>query len=97
MTAIPESVTEVYLVDEKDVLKGVVPLARLVMALPENTPRGADGPTISFPATRTKNRTTWRSCSTSTICGLLPVVDSAQRLVGIIQADHVIAFLRQGR
>ena len=27
----------------------------------------------------------------------LPVVDSAQRLVGIIQADHVIAFLRQGR
>ena len=31
----PESVTEVFLLDEKRVLRGVVPLARLVMAQPE--------------------------------------------------------------
>jgi len=31
----PESVTEVYLLDEKRVLRGSVSLARLVMAQPE--------------------------------------------------------------
>ena len=31
----PESVTEIYLLDEKRVLRGAIPLARLVMAQPE--------------------------------------------------------------
>ena len=31
----PESVTEIYLLDEKEMLRGAVSLARLVMALPE--------------------------------------------------------------
>jgi magnesium transporter len=92
----PECVTEVYLVDERNVLKGIVPLARLVMALPE-----------THLAVLTDHR--FISCHTDEkqddVAELfdkynlraLPVVDSAQRLVGIIQADHVIAFLRQGR
>ena len=31
----PESVTEIYLLDEKRVLRGAISLSRLVMALPE--------------------------------------------------------------
>jgi len=30
----PETITEIYLIDDADVLQGVVPLARLVLALP---------------------------------------------------------------
>jgi magnesium transporter len=46
----PESVTEVYLLDEKRVLRGAIPLSRLVMALPETRlavlaePRVLSGP-----------------------------------------------------
>src|SRR5271156_1277155 len=31
-----ETITEVYLIDEAEVLKGVIPLARMVLALPES-------------------------------------------------------------
>jgi len=92
----PESVTEVYLVDEKDVLKGVVPLARLVMAQPETRLAVLTDPRfISCPADEKQDDVA--ELFDKYNLRALPVVDSAQRLVGIIQADHVIAFLRQGR
>ena len=92
----PESVTEVYLVDEKDVLKGIVPLARLVMALPETRLSVLTDPRfISCHADEKQDDVA--ELFDKYNLRALPVVDSAQRLVGIIQADHVIAFLRQGR
>ncbi len=89
----PESITEVYLVDEQGILKGVVPLGRMVLAK---------------PATRLAVLTEQRviSCKADDhqnyVAELfdkynlraLPVVNEEGRLVGIVEADHVIAFLR---
>jgi magnesium transporter len=92
----PESVTGIYLVDGQEVLKGVVPLARLVMALPgTHLAVLAESRFISCHADASDNDVA--ELFDKYNLQSLPVVDSAQRLVGIIQADHVIAFLRQGR
>ena len=89
----PETVTEVYLVDPHRVLKGSVPLLRLMLALPE-----------SRLAVLAESRVI--SCRVDTdeddVAELfdkynlraLPVVNSADRLVGIVEADDVISFLR---
>lgn len=92
----PENVTAVYLVDEHETLMGVVPLARLVIALPETrlavladprfTSCHADLPQAEVAELFDKYN-----------LQALPVINSARRLVGVIQADHVIAFLRQER
>jgi sporulation protein YlmC with PRC-barrel domain/predicted transcriptional regulator len=90
----PESVTEVYLLDEKRVLQGAVGLARLVMAQPEaRVAVLAEPRVISCPADLHQNE----------LAGLfdkynlhaLPVVDSLGRMVGVVQADHVISLLRE--
>ena len=62
----PESVTEIYLLDEKRVLRGVVPLARLVMAQPDARLSVLAEPRTSCPPTWT--RTSWPRCSISTTC-----------------------------
>jgi magnesium transporter len=91
-----ESVTGVYLVDGRDFLMGVVPLARLVMALPETHLAVLTEPRfISCHADASENEVA--ELFDKYNLQALPVVNSAQKLVGIIQADHVIAFLRQGR
>jgi magnesium transporter len=91
-----DTVTEIYLVDEHGTLKGTVPLARLLLA---------QGGTRL--AVLTEDRVI--SCRVDTdeddVAELfdkynlhaLPVVNSGDRLVGIIEADHVIGFLRQRR
>lgn len=92
----PESVTGIYLVDGRDVLKGVVPLARLVMALPETRLAVLAEPRfISCHSDASQNEVA--ELFDKYNLQALPVVNTAQRLVGIIQADHVIAFLRQRR
>jgi len=69
----PESVTEVYLLDEKRVLQGAVGLARLVMAHQNELAELFDKYNLHA----------------------LPVVDSLGRMVGVVQADHVISLLRE--
>lgn len=89
----PETVVEIYLIDPHRVLKGTVPLLRLMLAQPE-----------SRLAVLTESRVI--SCRVDTdeddVAELfdkynlrtLPVVNSADRLVGIVEADDVISFLR---
>jgi magnesium transporter len=91
-----ESVTEVYLVDEEEMLKGVVPLARIVLAKAESrldvlsearfvsSQSGAHQDQVADLFDRYNLRA-------------LPVLDDKGKLVGVIEADHVIAFLRHGR
>jgi magnesium transporter len=90
----PETVTSIYLVDEHGVLRGVVPLPRLLLALPES-----------------KIAALGESRFVSCVAGMhdkqvaelfdrynlysLPVVDEEDVLVGVVNADHVIAFMRQ--
>jgi magnesium transporter len=92
----PESITEIYLVDNRDVLKGVVPLARIVMALPETQIRVLAEPRfISCPADMHQKDVA--ELFDKYNLKALPVLDSEGRLVGVIQAEQVIAFLREER
>jgi magnesium transporter len=89
----PEGVTEIYLTGHDEVLKGVVPLARLILALGETRLAVLAEPRIiSCPAEAHQDEVA--ELFDKYNLHALPVVDSANRLVGVVQADHVIAFLR---
>ena len=90
----PESITEIYLLDEKRVLHGAVGLARLVMAQPEaRVSVLAEPRVISCPADRHQNELAEQFDKYN--LHALPVVDSLGRMVGVVQADHVISLLRE--
>jgi sporulation protein YlmC with PRC-barrel domain/CBS domain-containing protein len=90
----PESVTEVYLLDEKRVLRGAVSLARLVMAQPETRLSVLAEPRVlSCPADLNQNELA--ELFDKYNLHALPVVDGQNRMVGVVQADHVISFLRE--
>jgi Mg/Co/Ni transporter MgtE len=89
----PESVTEVYLLDEKRVLRGAISLARLVMALPETRLAVLAEPRVlSCPADL--RQSDLAELFDKYNLRALPVVDAAGRMVGVVQADMVISFLR---
>jgi magnesium transporter len=72
----------------------VVPLARLVLARPETRLEVlADPRFISCRADKHENDVA--ELFDKYNLRALPVVDSSERLVGVVNADHVIAFLRQ--
>jgi magnesium transporter len=90
----PESVTEVYLLDEKRLLRGAVPLARVVMALPETRLAVLAEPRVlSCPSGLNQNDLAEMFDKYN--LHALPVVDAQGRMVGVVQADHVISFLRE--
>jgi magnesium transporter len=90
----PESVTEVYLLDDKRMLRGAVSLARLVMAQPETRLAVLAEPRVlSCPADMRQNDLAEMFDKYN--LHALPVVDEAGRMVGVVQADHVISFLRE--
>ena len=91
-----ETVTEVYLVDEEEALKGVVPLARIVLALKETRIDVLAEPRfISCSADAHQDRVA--DLFDRYNLRALPVLNDKGKLVGVIEADHVIAFLRAGR
>jgi sporulation protein YlmC with PRC-barrel domain len=90
----PENVTEVYLIDEKRVLRGTVSLARLVMAHPETRLNVLAEPRVlSCPVNLRQNDLA--ELFDKYNLHALPVVDALGRMVGLVQADHVISFLRE--
>jgi magnesium transporter len=90
----PESVSEVFLLDERDVLLGSVPLARLVMAQPETRLAVLAEPRVlSCPADMNQDEVA-EMFDKYNLHGL-PVVDPQGRIVGVVQADQVITFLRE--
>jgi Mg/Co/Ni transporter MgtE len=90
----PESITEIYLLDEKRILQGAVGLARMVMAQPETRISVlAESRVISCPADRHQNELA--ELFDKYNLHALPVVDSQGRMVGVVQADHVISLLRE--
>jgi sporulation protein YlmC with PRC-barrel domain len=89
-----EAVTEIYLLDEKRVLRGAVPLARLVMAQAETKLMVlAEARVLSCPADM--KQIELAEMFDKYNLHALPVVDSQARMVGVVQADHVISFLRE--
>jgi sporulation protein YlmC with PRC-barrel domain len=90
----PESVTVIYLLDEKGILHGAISLARLVMAQPETRLAVLAEPRVlSCPADLHQNDLAEYFDKYN--LHALPVVDAQGRMVGEVQADHVISFLRE--
>ena len=90
----PESVTMIYLLDEKKMLRGAISLARLVMALPETRLAVLAEPRVlSCPADT--NQGDLAELFDKYNLHALPVVDAQGRMAGEVQADHVISFLRE--
>jgi magnesium transporter len=89
----PDTVTEVYLVDEHEVLKGIVPLLRLMLARPETRLNVlSESRVISCRVDARENEVA--ELFDKYNLRSLPVVNSGDRLVGIVEADDVISFLR---
>ncbi|HEX3436559.1 MAG TPA: CBS domain-containing protein [Pseudacidobacterium sp.] len=90
----PETVTEIYLVDDHDVLKGVVPLARMILAKAETKLAVLAEPRfVSCQADAHQKQVA--ELFDKYNLRALPVLDDTGRLVGVVEADHVIAFLRE--
>jgi magnesium transporter len=90
----PETVTEVYLLDEKRVLRGSVPLARLVMAQPDSHLSVLAEPRVlSCPPEMKQNELAEMFDKYN--LHALPVTDSQGRMVGVVHAERVISFLRE--
>ncbi len=90
----PESVTEVYLLDDRRTLRGTVPLARLVMAQPDaHLQVLAEPRVLSCPAEMKQDDLAEMFDKYN--LHALPVVDAQGRMVGAVQADHVISYLRE--
>jgi magnesium transporter len=90
----PESVTEIYLLDENDVLRRTIPLARLVMAHSEShLDVLGEQRVLSCHADLRQNDLA--ELFDKYNLNALPVVDALDRMVGVVQADHVISFLRE--
>jgi sporulation protein YlmC with PRC-barrel domain/CBS domain-containing protein len=90
----PESVTEIYLLDEKRTLRGAVSLARLVMAQPETRLEILTEPRVlSCPADT--HQIELAEMFDKYNLHALPIVDQQNRMVGVVQAEHVISFLRE--
>jgi magnesium transporter len=91
-----ETITEIYLLGEKGVLQGVVPLARLVLAKPETRLDVlTEASFISCPADAHEQQVA--ELFDKYNLRALPILNEAGKLVGVVEADHVIAFLREGR
>jgi len=89
-----ETVTEIYLVDEERVLKGVVPLARIVLAKPE-TRLGVLAEPRFITTDANAHQQQVAELFDKYNLRALPVLNDGGKLVGVVEADHVIAFLRE--
>ena len=90
----PQSVTEVFLLDANEVLLGSVPLARLVMAQPSTQLSGLAEPRVlSCPAAMKQDQVAEMFDKYN--LHAVPVVDPQGRMVGVVQSDQVITFLRE--
>lgn len=90
----PETVTAIYLVDEVGVLRGVVPLARLLLAVPESPVSVLSEPGFVTCPEDMHDKQVAELFDRYNLYAL-PVIDEHQKLVGVVNADHVIAFMRQ--
>ena len=89
-----ESVTEIYLLDEKRILRGAVSLARLVMAQPSTRLAVlTETRVLSCPADLQQNELAEMFDKYN--LHALPVVDAQGRMVGVVQSERVIGFLRE--
>lgn len=90
----PEGVTEIYLLDEKRMLKGTVSLPRLVMAQTETRLSVLAEPRV-LSALADLRQNDLAEMFDKYNLRALPVVDKHGRMAGVVQAEQVISFLRE--
>jgi sporulation protein YlmC with PRC-barrel domain len=90
----PESVTAIYLLDDKRVLHASISLARVVMAQPESHLAVLAEPRVLSCVFSMRHNQVAETFDKYNLHEL-PVVDAQGRMVGVVQADHVISFLRE--
>jgi magnesium transporter len=87
-----ETIIEIYLLDAKRVLRGSVPLARMVVALPaSHLAVLAEPRVLSCPAEM--HQSDVAELFDKYNLHSLPVVDTQGRMVGVVHSDQVISFL----
>jgi sporulation protein YlmC with PRC-barrel domain len=90
----PKTVIEIYLLDEKQQLRGAIPLALLAMAQPDTRlAMLAETRVLSCPADMRQNDLA--ELFDKYNLHALPVLDSQGRMAGVVQAEQVISFLRE--
>jgi CBS domain-containing protein/sporulation protein YlmC with PRC-barrel domain len=90
----PETVTTIYLIDDQGMLAGAVPLARLLLSSTGSRLSDlSDSHVVSCPVTMHDKQVAEVFDRYNLFS--LPVVDEQNVLVGVINADHVIAFMRE--
>jgi sporulation protein YlmC with PRC-barrel domain len=90
----PETVTEIFLLDDRGALRGAISLAQLVMALPETRLNVLAEPRVhSCPAAMHQNDLA--EIFDKYNLHALAVVGSKGQMVGVVQAEQVISILRE--
>ena len=90
----PETVNAIYLIDAEGVLRGVVPLARLLLAQPETKLEALSDARFVTCIASMHDKQVAELFDRYNLYSL-PVVDDRNNLVGVVNADQVIAFMRQ--
>jgi Mg/Co/Ni transporter MgtE len=88
-----ETLTHVFLVDEQEVLQGVVPLVKVLLAPRETALAGLADDHIVACDVHTSGRKVAELFDKYNLRAL-PVVDAEKKLAGVIYAEQVIAQLR---
>lgn len=87
-----ETVTDIYLLDAQRVLRGTIPLARMLVALPaSHLSVLAEPRVLSCPAEM--HQSDVAELFDKYNLHSLPVVDNLKRMVGVVHSDHVISYL----
>ncbi len=89
-----ETITDIYLVNDKDVLKASVALSRLLLAQPDTRLDTLKEEQLISCHAETHEDDVAELFDKYNLRAL-PVVDKENVLVGVVQADHVIGFLRK--
>ncbi len=88
-----ETLTHIFLVDEKDILRGVVPLLKALLAPPERSLSSlADDHIVSCDVHASGKKVA--ELFDKYNLRALPVVDAEKKIAGVIYAEQVIAQLR---
>lgn len=87
-----ETIYYVFVVDASDRLRGVLSLRQLVVAHPDTAVEEILDPDVIFVRTETDQEEVARLMADYDL-SVLPVVDSAERLVGIVTVDDVLDVL----
>ncbi len=90
-----ESTNTVFLLDGEERLTGVVPVARLLLADPAGPVSALQTDRLVLVPVKERQDRVIATFDKYNLVAL-PVVDHAQRLIGVITADDIIAVLREG-